>query len=219
MFSRNEITRYKPIAVALLVVFAFVIVPFLLWGEQIESIANLSIKHYTESPTRWALLALGIALLTLDVLLPIPSSLVAIAMCIVLGPIVGAIGVFFGLLASFFVGYYIGRMFHRQSLRGQLPISYLLIVLSRPLPVLAEAVALLAGATGVPIAKAGVFAACSSAIVALTYGAVVYVGPVNAESSAPRLAMIAITLPSVLWAIAKITERRFKSKRLSSTIN
>lgn len=89
----------------------------------------------------------GAGLLAIDVLLPIPSSIVGTMLGARLGFLPGFLATFAGLMAGQVIAYAGSRrLLARQS--GDLPVAPTLmaIFLSRPVPVLAEALALAAGA-------------------------------------------------------------------------
>ena len=93
---------------------AFILVPFALWGDRIDA----AVPHLLEGiVSPWALAAAGIALLVLDVLLPIPSSVVSVALCVVLGPVAGGSSVMVGMLGAFLLGDAVGRLVSRDRLR------------------------------------------------------------------------------------------------------
>jgi membrane protein YqaA with SNARE-associated domain len=96
--------------------------------------------------------ATGAGLLALDMLLPIPSSVIGALLGGRLGLPVGFACAFVGLSIGHLIGYGLGRL---APLRfaAELPAapSRALVFLSRPVPVLAEAVAITAGAERMPL--------------------------------------------------------------------
>jgi len=89
----------------------------------------------------------GAALLASDLLLPVPSSLLGTALGARLGFLAGSAWTFAGLMAGSLAAYALGRL-ALGRLRAEAPgtITATLLFVSRPVPVLAEAVALGAGA-------------------------------------------------------------------------
>ena len=140
----------------------------------------------------------GSGLLLLDVLLPVPSSVVGTLVGARLGLLPGFAAVWMGLTAGQMIGYLLGRVALRR-LEGKLPeVPTLLVVfLSRPVPVVAEAMSFAAGASAMP---PGRFAAACAA------GNVVYAGALAGNGAAllpaallgPGLA-IAMLLPVLTW--------------------
>lgn len=107
----------------------------------------------------WLAAALGIGLLIADVLLPVPSSLVMIAHGTLFGVWVGALLSLAGGLGAAATGFALGRrggpllarlVSPEQQRRAERLIRRwgpLAVLISRPVPVLAESVAILAGAS------------------------------------------------------------------------
>ena len=77
----------------LLVVAAFVLVPFALWGDQMDAAVPALLSSQA---TRWAVALLGVSLLVVDVLVPIPTSVVSVMLCVALGFPWGMAAVFAG---------------------------------------------------------------------------------------------------------------------------
>jgi 3-dehydroquinate synthase len=98
--------------------------------------------------------AVGAAMLALDVLLPIPSSVVATLLGARLGLAWGFACSLLGLCAGHALGYALGRLVPARA-RDPLPAisTFPLVLLTRPVPVLAEAVAIGMGALRVPFAR------------------------------------------------------------------
>lgn len=92
----------------------------------------------------------GAGLLAIDVLLPIPSSIVGTMLGARLGFGAGFAAAFVGMMAGQSAAYFVSRVVLRKR-HGELPAAPTLaaVFLSRPVPVLAEAVALAAGAARV----------------------------------------------------------------------
>ena len=92
----------------------------------------------------------GAALLAADVLLPIPSSVLGTMLGARLGFGAGFVAAFAGLMAGQAAAYLVSRALLRRH-AGALPAAPTLaaVFLSRPVPVLAEAVAIAAGAARV----------------------------------------------------------------------
>lgn len=91
--------------------------------------------------------ATGSGLLAVDVLLPVPSSIVGTALGARLGFSMGVLWCWSGLMLGNLVGYALGQLLpHRfASELPEVP-SEAVLFLSRPVPVLAEAATLVAGA-------------------------------------------------------------------------
>jgi uncharacterized membrane protein YdjX (TVP38/TMEM64 family) len=92
--------------------------------------------------------AVGAGLLAADILLPVPSSIVGTMLGARLGLVVGFLAIFAGLMTGQVIAYAASRRLLRSE-SSDLPAAPTLmaIFLSRPVPVLAEAMALAAGAS------------------------------------------------------------------------
>ncbi len=106
----------------------------------------------------------GSGLLAADIALPVPSSIVATLLAARLGFWPGLVATWCGLITGNMLGFLLAR-FATTRLRSRLPelpesTSLALVFLSRPVPVVAEAMALTAGVTGMPALR--FFMACSA---------------------------------------------------------
>jgi uncharacterized membrane protein YdjX (TVP38/TMEM64 family) len=97
-------------------------------------------------------------LLAADIVLPLPSSIICATAGAFLDFVPAVLSMFAGLMASSLIGYELGRRFGRQfaekiaGRRLRLPMTIgATLCLTRPVPVLSEAMAVLAGAGSVPI--------------------------------------------------------------------
>lgn len=126
------------------------IVPFAVMGE-------LPGQRWLDAQGEHALSigAVGAALLAIDVLLPIPSSVLGALLGGRLGFTLGWFWAVLGLSVGSAVGYLLGRLWpvrfveEMRGVTGEAP-AVAAIVLSRPVPVLAEAISIAAGVTRVP---------------------------------------------------------------------
>lgn len=161
---------------------ALILVPFLLFEDPL---ARLSASLVDAGRPRWLIATAVAGLLAADVLLPIPSSLVSTASGVLLGWAAGAVASWIGMTAGCAVAFWLGRSAGRSGARRLVGDAGLAgaermtarfgraaIVLSRPVPVLAEASAVLAGAFGMPFRIFLPLSALSNAGVALVYAVV-----------------------------------------------
>ena len=201
-----------------------VLLPFVLWGERLEERATSWLR---ESDRAWWTALLGVALLVADVLLPVPSSVVSVALCWALGPFWGAISIAIGNTLGFGTGYGIGRLAPERRLRGWVgedlwdraralarTEALWWIAMSRPLPVLAEIAALLAGVARVPWHAALGHAMASSCLVGAVYGASAWLG--QQEPSLGGTLLVLLAWPSFTWALHRVCVHRVL-KQASST--
>jgi uncharacterized membrane protein YdjX (TVP38/TMEM64 family) len=127
---------------------------------------------------------IGLALLTVDVAIPVPASLVMTAHGALFGVPVGAALSVVGGTAATLVALLLGRRGERVISRVTLPrhrqtaerlvtrYGAAAIAVTRPVPVLAEAVAVVAGAAGMPVRQAAWAGALGNLVPAAAYAVV-----------------------------------------------
>lgn len=107
--------------------------------------------------SRWLAAVVGVGLLIVDVLLPVPASLVMVAHGALFGIVAGTLLSLVGALGAGAFGFYLGRVGspwlarvvsddEQQRANSLLDRwGHLAVVVTRPVPILAESVAILAG--------------------------------------------------------------------------
>ncbi len=137
---------------------ALIVVPFLLWGARIEQWTAAFVARGAARPWLTAVVLGG--LLAVDVLAPVPSSLVSTACGAVLGFRGGLLTSFAGMTVSAAVGYLLGRAAAGVACRGlgvreaaallrlRQRWGVWMLAAARPVPVLAEASLIFAGLAG-----------------------------------------------------------------------
>ena len=161
----------------------------------------------------------GVGLLVGDVVLPVPSSLVMLAHGALFGVVLGALLSLVGTVGAALAGVWIGRRSERllgvpaaDRRRAQELVErwgVVAVVATRPVPVLAEATAVMAGVAGASPLRVGVAAAAGGLPAALLYalaGSLV----VNAVSGAAVFVAV-LVLAAVFWLVSI---RRDDSSRL-----
>ena len=120
-------------------------------------VAGISLDGWLHQESTFALALGSVLLLGVDVVLPVPSSVVMLSNGVLFGFALGGALSVVGGLASAVVGYWIGRRGQRLAQRFSTSndqqrareflekYGYLAVVISRPVPILAESVALLSG--------------------------------------------------------------------------
>lgn len=136
---------------------ALILIPFAIWQEPIESWTRQALDS---GPSRLGVFALVAGLLALDVVLPVPSSLVSTAAGALLGFTGGLAASLTGMTAGCLAGYLIGaragatRLLKPDDLErlraAQRRYGDWLLILFRPVPVLAEASVIFAGLGSIP---------------------------------------------------------------------
>ena len=171
--------------------------------------------------------ALGVGLLVADALLPVPSSLVMIALGALYGPLVGALLSLAGRFGMAVVGLAIGRagapVFFK--LIGESRRRYaeslierwgaLALVFSRPVPILAETVALTAGAARLPWRRALPAALVGSLPEAIVYG---LLGSAAASTAHGAAVWVGFLVVGTLFRLAELRQRRKAGDSSGTTI-
>ena len=166
----------------IIVLLLLVLIPFFLWENDIAAISAHWVSAGASQPV---IAAAVIGLLAADVVLPVPSSVVCVSAGALLGFPLGFLVNFTGLMVGCALGYGIGRVMEPwararllrdgdwHSLRDRLTTyADLSILLSRPVPVFAEAVVLASGVLKLPVARLLLMSALGNAAVAALYAAV-----------------------------------------------
>jgi uncharacterized membrane protein YdjX (TVP38/TMEM64 family) len=195
---------------------AAILLPWALIGEDVARLAFATATALADRP--WLVMGLVVLLLALDPLLPVPSSIVAVAAGSALGSVIGATAIWLGLMAGALLGYWLGR-YPGRALTSRLlgdaamaalnprlhALGPLALLLSRPVPVVAEAVVIMAGAAGMAWAPFLLAIVPANAALAIAWAGL------GAASSAgnPGPALVgAIALPALGHAIWHLFRRR-----------
>ena len=185
--------------------------PFVLWGHQVEGWVDTFIR--SEPAPAAAAAVLG-GLLAADVLLPIPSSVVLVAAGAFLGTALGSVVCAAGMSLGCLVAAVLGRALGRPGLRRLVdPVDLArfdalaarfgtgTLILLRPVPVLAEASVLLAGAAAMAWPRFVLATTGANLVIAGVYAAV---GDFAARSGRPELAVAAaLGLPALAMLAAR----------------
>jgi uncharacterized membrane protein YdjX (TVP38/TMEM64 family) len=199
------------------VLIALVVVPFLLFGAELEA---WSLRIMADDRSKFAVATAGALLLASDVVLPIPSTVVISALGALLGGTLGLAVAVAGLTLGCVLGYVLGRILgHDFALRqlGQKDFAYLaslldrhglpILALCRTVPVLAEASVIAAGVVGMPMGKTLLVTGLAN----LGFAGVYALLGASAESAAGFLAAFAasLALPGLALLAANRARRSF----------
>lgn len=156
---------------------------------------------------------LGVGLLAVDALLPVPSSLVMTALGAVFGFAAGGVLAFIGSALGFVLAFWLGgrgsplvrRLLTNEEIaradRVLQKWGILALVLTRPLPILAETTAIMAGMSKLPFARSFFAAAAGSLPACLAYA---WAGSRARDFGATAIIFLAlICLAAVAWALEK----------------
>lgn len=170
--------------ISLLCFSGLVIASFLLFEQQIQDFLTHLNLYQPSTPTQKLNLALLlIALLALDVVLPVPSSMVALLAVAMLGAVGGYLVIFVGLCLGAGLGYALGAGYFRllsgrlglhQRQPGQLAykLGTLSLICLRGVPVLAETSVVAAGMQRYPLPAFVLVTTLANAGLALAYSAI-----------------------------------------------
>ncbi len=189
---------------------ALIVGPFLIFGSDLESWSADALRSASEYRLWTA--GLVVLLLGADVLLPVPSSLVSTLAGVVLGLVRGAGASFLGMTLGGVIGYGIGATAGKGAatrVLGARELSRLevatrrfgdwTIVLTRAVPVLAEASTVFAGMGSMRFGRFLAFMALSNLGISLVYAAV---GAYAAEVQSFFLALAgAVLVPLIAAAL------------------
>ncbi len=169
-------------ACLLTLVLLAIIVPFCLFGTSVNAWTDrLIAQASTHRLTAGALLT---ALLAVDIVMPVPSSLVSTACGLALGFLGGTLASFIGMTISATAGYFIGRYAAApaETLIGKDEVALLnsftarhgvwVLLALRPVPVLAEASVLFSGLSRQPLPRVLAVTALGNLAVSAVYAAV-----------------------------------------------
>lgn len=187
-----------------------VIVSFLLFEQQIQDFLTHLNLYLPSTPSQKLNLALLlIALLALDVVLPVPSSMVALLAVAMLGGVGGYLVIFIGLCLGAGLGYALGAGYFRllsgrlglhQRQPGQLAyrLGTLSLICLRGVPVLAETSVVAAGMQRYPLRAFLLVTTLANAGLALAYSAI---GTFLVEQNALLVTLLAsMVLPGLFIA-------------------
>lgn len=150
----------RPLRLLLILAVAAVavpLVPFLVYGTRLDHAVARLLDPLPSPPV---LAAIEMGVLAADLLLPVPSSMVATLGGAKLGIALGTLCAWIGMTIGSMAGWWLGRTAGGRALAGltddererllgqQRRYGPLAVVLSRPLPLVAEAAAIMAGVTG-----------------------------------------------------------------------
>ena len=207
--------------IPVLCVCALIIAPFAIWGASIDNWTARAIEARQDG----ALLAIILfGLLALDIVLPVPSSAVSTACGYVLGLWPGMLVSWGGMSLACLLGYGLAACLGRPltdrfvgksevARLGELGRKYgnLVIIIARPVPLLAEASVLFAGLGGMRQARFMLLTCLSNAGISAVY---VSIGAYSMSVRSFALALVAsILLP---WLAMLATKRRTISRLLAA---
>jgi uncharacterized membrane protein YdjX (TVP38/TMEM64 family) len=198
-----------------------VLVPFLVWGDTFAAwFSRDGSRAWLEGYGGWAWAA-GMVLLLLDLVLPLPNTVVIAALGYVHGPVWGGLAGAAGSMLPGLAGYGLCRAFGRgvaRRLAGERELARWegafrerggwIVAWSRWLPLVPEVVACAAGLAGMPWRGYVAALACGSVPLGFAYAALGSMGHAH-----PAVAWGAsVVVPPVLWALVHLRWRAGKAE-------
>ena len=201
-------------------ILAIILLPFFFFGKQIENWTAEVLNGSVARPVAGLLMG---GLLASDIILPVPSSLASTACGYLLGILPGTLVSFAGMTISSIAGYWLGRkpgsfVFSRSlGPREAERLEHMnrkfglwLIVIARPVPVLAEASVFFAGLTHMRFRPFVVLVSLSNLGISAVYAAV---GAKSAEMDTFLIAFGAsLALPLLFMIGSGIVTRLGRTK-------
>jgi uncharacterized membrane protein YdjX (TVP38/TMEM64 family) len=195
---------------------AFILVPFVLWEEPMNALSARWL--HPEGTSKWEIGAAVALLLAVDVLLPIPSSIISTSAGFLLGIGGGTAASFAGMTAGAIIGYVVGVRAGRSALRhivtpdqqARLEASAQgsgnwLLAAMRSVPVLAEASVIIAGAARMPFPRFLAITSLSNLGIACVYATA---GAMSATAGSFLIALLAaLALPLPFLLLKKLRRR------------
>ncbi|MGH4023994.1 MAG: TVP38/TMEM64 family protein [Pseudonocardiaceae bacterium] len=211
MRSDQVISRMR-VGCYLAAIIAVVLIPFALFGSGVEGWTSGTLSAET---SRWLAGVLIFGLLASDILAPIPSSLVCTAAGASLGAGTGTLVAAAGLTCGCLLGFWFARSLGPRSSRRLLGdreldaltaafqrYGVVVLVVCRPVPLLAETSVLIAGATSMPLGRVLAVTAAANLGVAGVYS---WLG--GSAGDAVSFGLVLVTscaLPAAAWGTVRI---------------
>ena len=210
----------KRLFLIFLVLATMVIVPFLIWGGQVEESMSLeNTVSWLRSTGNWAWAA-GIGLLIIDLFLPILGTVVMSALGLVYGWFIGGLLSALGSIAAGLLAYGLAHKLGRKAvlwLTGESGLAEgerlfhgetggWLVAFSRWMPVLPEVVACLAGITRMPFKR--FFAALCAGCFPMGF-IFAWIGETGNDQPVITL-ILSAGLPPLIWGAFRLIYRKEK---------
>lgn len=201
---------YKSL-LALAVSTVLVIVPFLLFGDFFDVWA---VNTISATDRVSLLLLVSTVLLAVDAVLPIPSSVVSALVIASAGPFLGGASIWIGTLLASLIGYGIGATAGRALPSSVTPkasdmmqrYGVWAVFVTKAVPVLGEAVALAAGAIGLPFYSFAAVSTLASLVLAGAYAGTALLVPAS-MGQVPAMFFVALLVPLVAMLVFNLFVR------------
>ncbi|MGI9277728.1 MAG: 3-dehydroquinate synthase [Endozoicomonas sp.] len=211
-------------SILLAVIISAILLLFFLFNDPVTKWTETTLSTTSHPAT---ISTITVFLLTFDVILPVPSSIVSIAASTILGLLWSTASIWLGLMLGCIFGYWLGarctsqflykvlgqkEFLRAEQLSNRIGIS--LLVAMRAVPVLAETSVITAGIVRMPLIKFLLSTALANVGLALAYA---YIGS-QADMKNPLLLIIfgSILVATLSWAVERgIRQIKRKNPRLN----
>lgn len=211
----------KRIVLTTIIVLAVPILPFLILGSAFEERVEAWFAAGLSDTTRFALI---VAVLSADIVLPVPSSMVSTYGGAILGVLPAALASWIGMTIGGLLGFGAARLFGRSYVARKTKPEDIArmehlserygpaaIAITRALPILAEACVLLMGATGLSWRRFLIPLVLANLGISLVYSA--FGKYFAGEDALP----VAIAVSGILPLLAAFVARRFLPRRTDTS--
>lgn len=199
-----------------------IIITFIIWEKPIENSFNSLLETAKEEKLRSALVLFSF--LSLDILLPIPSSIASTLCGSILGFFYGFLTSFMAMNVSCAIGYILGRFFEKTSkrfisdketeqLKNNTKNEFFFILAMRPIPVLAEASLIYAGTQHYRASTVTYSSLLSNASISAVYALIGTIGDAT-DSMIP--AFVAVILLSAICMFIQHISNKTRKNRVSN---
>lgn len=202
----NDLYQMKKITIPFLITAVIVIITFLLFKDM-ETFFSNSLNKVSHSPYTFA--SISFLVLTLDIVLPVPSSVVMYINGYVLGVLAGSALSLISLLAGAILGYFLGKLTSAgvkaksDSATENIMAKYgaMAILISRGIPIISESVCIVCGFNKMPFKQYVMFNILGYLPLCLVYA---YCGNVGYDKNTFLLTFgFSVLLTVIFWIIGR----------------
>ncbi len=206
--------KFILVALMMLAVFAALFLIAEELGYTDATFVQEKIQTLHDSPNgKWVVAMAVVVLLGVDLVLPVPSSLVMAASGMFLGSVLGGVVASVGAMLAALLGYGLCRLYGQRAMRKLVSeeeitgvttwfdeYGVIAIIISRPVPMLTEVLSCLAGLSGLRFSVFMGAAALGTLPICFIYS---YVGSLGDMTDPWPMVGIALVVPALGWIIAR----------------
>lgn len=194
-----------------------ILMVWVIWGGHWSSWTDVQVVVQSLQGYGISAAWVGMLLLVLDLVLPVPGTIVMSALGFLYGILWGALFGFLGSFCAGMIGYGLGRLCSEKTARRFLGSDDYergrrlsargggwIVALSRAVPILPEAISVTAGILRMPLTSYALALACGSLPMALLFS---WIGARGHDR--PMLTLVlSFAVPAVLWTAASLLRKR-----------